>query len=239
MQLNILIVEDNLSFAIELEMLVSEIGCFVTDRVDNSEDAKSSIQTSTPDIILMDININGEMSGTEFGKSINHLDIPIIYITSFTEEVHFLNANESKNFAYLIKPVQKFEMIQTIKILTKNRNITTSSKAAQKIIIKKNGSYFNLKPENIKHIKSADNYCDIFVVNGDRHMIRKKISKIEIELDKSIFIRTHRSHIVNINYIDAVDMKNSLITINDTNLPLSKKYKFQFLTLYKSKFKNL
>ena len=84
--LNILIVEDSISYSIELEQLASEIGFNVIGVVDNSADALDTIFSTPPDIILMDINIKGKLNGIEIAKKINHLNIPILYITSFNDE---------------------------------------------------------------------------------------------------------------------------------------------------------
>jgi CheY-like chemotaxis protein len=89
MQLNLLIVEDSVSYAVELEQLATEIGYNVIAVTDNSADALDIIFSQQPDIILMDICIKGRLSGIDIGKRIKHLDIPILYITSFDDKKTF------------------------------------------------------------------------------------------------------------------------------------------------------
>ena len=88
-KLDVLVVEDNLSFALELSMMLEDIGYNVIGQVDNAAEALELIFSKMPDIILMDHDIKGEMTGIELGNKIRHLDIPILYITSFGNEEHY------------------------------------------------------------------------------------------------------------------------------------------------------
>ena len=67
--LKILIVEDELSFALELQMLLEELNYNVLKHVDNSDEALKVIYENHPDLIFMDIDIKGDLSGIEIGTS--------------------------------------------------------------------------------------------------------------------------------------------------------------------------
>ncbi len=70
-KLDVLIVEDNLSFSLELAMLIEEIGYNVIGTADNAKDALSLIYDKKPGIILMDHEIKGDMTGIELGEKFN------------------------------------------------------------------------------------------------------------------------------------------------------------------------
>jgi len=108
--LSLLIVEDSISYAIELEQLSEEIGFDVLASVDNSADALDIIFSEAPDIILMDINIKGRLTGIDIAKKIIHLDIPVLYITSFSDEETYNKAQESNLIGYIVKPVVKLKI---------------------------------------------------------------------------------------------------------------------------------
>jgi len=82
----ILIVEDNLTYAIQLEVMLFNLGNFVCLRTDNSIDALRLISQEKPHLILMDIDIKGALSGIEIGHKIKDFKIPILYISSFGNE---------------------------------------------------------------------------------------------------------------------------------------------------------
>ncbi len=131
--LNILIVEDNLSFSLELEMLIDEMGYQLVDSVDNSERALEIIHSKMPDLILMDIDINGNLSGTQVGEKIKHLDIPIIFTTSFDDESHYKDAQDSNIIGYLIKPISKFSLKTNIDMAIKNIASKKMKKEKEKV----------------------------------------------------------------------------------------------------------
>ena len=78
-KLDILIVEDNLSFSLELAILVNDIGYNVIGPVDNAKEALELIYGRKPDIILMDHEIKGDMMGIELGEKIQHLKNPALF----------------------------------------------------------------------------------------------------------------------------------------------------------------
>ena len=116
LKLDVLIVEDNLSFALELEMLIQEIGYNIVGRVDNSDEALEIILNKQPDFILMDVDIKGNMTGIEIGDKIKHLDIPILFITSFGDDVHYQKAKQTLMVGYLVKPIDKFTLLTSIQL---------------------------------------------------------------------------------------------------------------------------
>ena len=102
--LKILIVEDNLSFALELEMLLDEMGYTDTLRADHSGTALDYIYSQEPDLILMDIDINGNLSGLQLGEKIAHLDIPVLYITALQDAPYQEASRKSNNIGYPCAP---------------------------------------------------------------------------------------------------------------------------------------
>ena len=83
MKKKLLIVEDSISYSIELERIASDSDYIVIGTENNAQNALSTIYRTLPDIILMDININGNKTGLDIAKEIYHLNIPILFFTSF------------------------------------------------------------------------------------------------------------------------------------------------------------
>ena len=117
--LNILIVEDNFSFGLELEILVKRLNHTVINIADNSGDALVEILDKKPDVILMDIDINGKLSGIQIAEKISHLKIPVIFITSFADNEHSEKATIIENTTYLTKPVDQFTLKGALDLLLK------------------------------------------------------------------------------------------------------------------------
>ena len=79
----ILIVEDEILVATDIQESLESLGYDVQDAVDTGLKAIHSVEKELPDLVLMDINLKGEMTGIEAAKIINQKhDVPIIYLTA-------------------------------------------------------------------------------------------------------------------------------------------------------------
>jgi|GEM_PF-2719901 len=120
MVLELLIVESSVSFALELERICIESGFSVLGVVDHSLKALEIIYTKLPDIILMDVNILGGISGIDIGNKIMHLGIPICYFTSFGDGHSFDRVSRTNTAAYLVKPIDNYSLRSVINLLFQN-----------------------------------------------------------------------------------------------------------------------
>lgn len=242
-QVNILIVEDNLSFALELQMLLEELNYNVIGRVDNSGEALDLIYSKNPDLILMDIDIKGNLTGLEIGKKIKHLNIPILFITSLSNSTHYEQAQASNMIGYLVKPVDKITLRTTLELAitrahqSKVSNVNEEESAAENFVsknaffFKKKGTYHKVKITQIAYIKSDDNYCLTTTLSGETFTTRITISKMEKLLPNNQFIRTHRQYIVQTEHIDSIDFQDSTLKIQQKEIPVSRTKRKELETL--------
>ncbi len=102
----ILIVEDQQIIAIDLKKALIRSGYIIVGMCDNSDDAVSLARECKPDLVLMDIILNGDKNGIETAELIKkEQDIPIIYLTALTDIDTYLEAIKTEPFKYLMKPV--------------------------------------------------------------------------------------------------------------------------------------
>lgn len=108
----ILIVEDEPILAKDLEIRLQNIGYEIVASVRTGKEAIEVVNTHKPDLVLMDIVIEGNMDGIEAATAIYaHADVPIIYLTSCADDETFERANTSAvPYAYLLKPIQEREL---------------------------------------------------------------------------------------------------------------------------------
>jgi CheY-like chemotaxis protein len=111
----ILIVEDELIIQLVNKQVLSDAGFQITDAVATGEDAIESVRTNPPDIILMDIKLDGEMDGIDAMEHIRKFStIPVIYITGNSDSYHMKRAKETNMHAFMIKPVEFETLIKSI-----------------------------------------------------------------------------------------------------------------------------
>ena len=107
----ILIVEDEVMLSAWLKMQLEDEGFFVCGSFTTGEEAVEFVQNTTPDLILMDINLVGEIDGIEAAEKIKEKSkIPIIFMTGYGEPDIYERAQKTKPVAYLIKPVEIWDL---------------------------------------------------------------------------------------------------------------------------------
>ncbi|MFA4876244.1 MAG: response regulator [Methanoregula sp.] len=113
----ILIVEDELIFAEDLQEILTGCGYEVCGCVPTGEEALAKIPELLPDLVLIDIVLAGRMNGIELGGAIHAIaDIPFIYLTSNSEEDTIASAKCTRPYGYIPKPFDQRVLFSTIEI---------------------------------------------------------------------------------------------------------------------------
>lgn len=231
MNLSLLIVEDSLSYAIELEAMSERIGYHVIGTVDNSAEALELIYSESPDLVIMDIGIKGRMDGTEIGVKVSHLGIPILYLTSHKEEHFRQKALSTNNIGYLIKPIDSItlETILRMAVLKayfhgKDQDVVANPQKSTNpsIYFKKEGIYQKVNTKDIVTISSEDNYCKTTLRDGSTYLLRSTLSKLKTLLNEPDFFQIHRSHLIRLSMIKSVDFTKLEVTVISQKLPISR-----------------
>ncbi len=111
----ILIVEDEIIVAMEMESLLQSNGFSVVGKAHSSEKAVDTAIAYKPNIILMDINIKGEFDGIDTCKKIlNHLNAKIIFVSAYNDEETHIRIDAIQPHYFLPKPYSEKELIDII-----------------------------------------------------------------------------------------------------------------------------
>ena len=118
----LLIVEDNVIIAFDLQSILTRLGYDVVGMVPSGEQALQKVREMAPDVVLMDINLEGELDGIETAALIQaQFDIPVIFLTGYSEDVLPQESELSGPHAYLSKPVHEGELCDTIEMMLSMR----------------------------------------------------------------------------------------------------------------------
>jgi len=114
---SLLVVEDEAIIAMDLSLQLEGMGYHVCGVADNGEDAIKMAHQHQPDLILMDIVIKGGIDGIQTAEQITQsLKIPIIYLTSFSDEDTVRRASKTMPYGYISKPFYSKDLNSSIKI---------------------------------------------------------------------------------------------------------------------------
>jgi len=150
-KVKVLIVEDEDIVAFDIENALISLGFFVLKSAKNHDEAMDRVTDTLPDIILMDINLNkSKKDGIDTVKDIQkNYNIPVVYLTAFSDDITVDRAIETNPSGYIIKPFKREELKTTIKIaLTKNNQSNQYSKDLHSL-----GSnyFYNLESNQLFH----------------------------------------------------------------------------------------
>ena len=125
----ILIVEDESIFARDLELTLKRMGYSIAAKASSGEEAIKITGTTFPDLILMDIVLKGELDGIETANEIlGSFDIPVIYLTAYTEEHILERAKGTIPYGYILKPVDHVELKIAIDIALRRHSAEKKKK---------------------------------------------------------------------------------------------------------------
>ncbi len=113
----ILLVEDDRITSRLMQKYIADLGYNLAAAVSSGEDALYEIDQNEPDLVLMDINLEGKLDGIESAKTINSRhSIPFVYITSSSDNSTIERAKEGNAYGYIIKPFDKKDLRATIEM---------------------------------------------------------------------------------------------------------------------------
>ncbi len=205
-KIKILIVEDEENIAFSLKETLEDFGYQVVSIVDNGEDAISTVVEEKVNLILMDIVLKSEMSGTEAAKLIwAKFNIPIIFLTGYLDRELVDKAKISEPFGYILKPFNERELFAIIEIALykfqierKTHQLNSLLKIARNInqTINKAEDSHKLIKKVCKHFISSDDILSAWVILIDdlnnvtsiiEEVPEKKFRQIESDLSRIEF----------------------------------------------------
>ena len=185
----------------------------------NGKDAIQTLEESTPDLLFLDIQMP-EIDGFDVLRAIGVGRVPVvIFVTAYDQFA--LRAFEAHALDYLLKPFddERFEtalerarerirqhqggdLDQRLRVLLDEMSGRRSY--LQRLVVPVGHSSVLIKTDDIDWIEADRNYMRLHV-GAQTHMLREKMSRIESALDPAKFCRIHRSTIVQIDRIRAVE----------------------------------
>lgn len=226
----ILVVEDEMIIGAKISMQLTNLGYEVTGILPRGEDALVHVQENKPDIVLLDINLKGEINGIETAIQLQRLgNIPIIYLTANSDEATFNQAKATRPYAFISKPYKQLDLQRAIELtisrIAEDVNGLIVTDAAEDPTFVLNDRIFVRHKEKMVKIMLADliyleadrNYSHLFTKEKD-YVLAVTLKAIEEKLPAKLFLRIHRSYIINITHIDEVTEGN--VRIAEHSIPM-------------------
>lgn len=218
---SILIVEDDYSFALDLEIKLTELGYNLSGIASNISEALELLKSGPIDLILLDITLDEGENGLDLGMRIRELHIPIIIITAHKDEEIFSEAMEVYPVAFLVKPFD----ILTLRGAIENA-ILSIQQSKERFFIKYEGHLHRIDLANVLYLKSESNYTYI-VTTKRKYILKKSLTKMLELISSNKIFQIHRAYAVHLCMISSINFKERTLCIRDEILPIGRKYKRQ------------
>jgi DNA-binding LytR/AlgR family response regulator len=222
--IKILVVEDEMIIGAKISMQLTSLGYEVTGILPRGEEAIQHAKENKPDIILLDINLKGKLDGIETAIELQHqAAIPIIYITANSDEATFNRAKSTKPYAFITKPFKQLDLQRAIE-LTISRMAdntgglhTTNKPEDEQSFILSDRIFIRYKEKMIKimlaeilYMEADRNYSRIFTSTRE-YLLTTTLKTIEEKMSMQLFMRIHRSYLINITHVDEVAESHVMI----------------------------
>ena len=236
---NVLVVEDESIVSKDIQHSLKKLGYNVVGSSSTGEKAIELALDLKPDVVLMDIMLKGKLTGIDASEEIRKtLNIPVIYLTAYADEATLEKAKVTEPHGYIIKPFKEIDIHTSIEMaiykhqkemeVRKERDLLYSlvenKDSKDFIFVKSNSRLVKLKTTDIYFVEALKDYVVINALNS-RYTIHSTMKDIEKKLPSDEFVRVHRSFIVRLDKIGAIEQPNLILENDKKVIPIGGSYK--------------
>ena len=236
--LKIGIIEDDLLIAESIVMMLQDIGYQTTIPVRNYDDALQMIRDDKPDILLIDIMLDGNLDGIDVArKVVSDFGLPFIFITANSDKATVDRAKEVRPSAYLVKPFNERDLFSTIEIAFST--FSSDEKPVEQapslnpnlknfVFVKENHLFHKVAISDILYVESDNVYLTLSTRDRN-YLVRSKLDDFIASYGNNMIYRIHRSFAINISHLETI---NSLtVKVGGKEIPLQKPYRQDLLRI--------
>lgn len=212
--LKIYIVEDEPLIAANIEIALKKHGHNVIGDGFDYSGAIIDIEKLRPDLVLLDIQLEGDKDGIDLAFYLDKKSIPYLYLTSQTDPSTIDRVKKTKPLGYIVKPFTEAGLCSNIDLAWHNYNLSKE----EYILIKSEGRTHKINQSDIRYLKAFDNYCYIITIEK-KYIVPHTLKHTTEKLNPLNFIKTHRSYLVNVHRIS--EIHSDKVQVDGELIPLS------------------
>ena len=231
----IVVVEDDAVIAADLAALLDELGYTVCTTCSDARSAMLALARHEPDLLLLDIQLGRGADGIRIAEEVNTIrPLPIIFVTSHTDAGTLDRVKAVRPAGFIIKPFDEADLRTQIEIAlaryAAQAEVATpmADEARQDFVIADNlfvrygGRLIKVPLEDILYAEADGNY--VLVHTADRrYALTTTLTSMEEKLPARRFLRVHRSYLVDLRRITAVEEKRVLL--GDVAVPVGRTHR--------------
>lgn len=242
--MRILLAEDDVLIAQNIENALSYMGYEVVGPFDRGADAIKAFQTESIDIAILDMDLADDVSGYDIAKSAKeHQSVPIIFITALLDDTTRNKVTEVGAFAFLNKPFHERNLFNAIDLaisqmaeaekkleLQNPIRPNKTYKINNKIFIKKQEKYVKVEVDDILFMEASGHYVAIQLKNS-QVLANTHLTDLLEQINHPNLLRIHRSYAINLE--NTPDFDEVFMYFSQKNIPISRAYKNELRDRFK------
>ncbi|MGB0870670.1 MAG: LytR/AlgR family response regulator transcription factor [Flavobacteriales bacterium] len=224
-----IVIDDELQARTLIEIYINKIDILECVHLfDSPKHVDQFIDENQIDLVITDISMPNEL-GTDFARRVTN-KCKVVFTTAFMN--YALEAFDIQVLDYLVKPItfSRFEKamekaIKQIKLDRVNQQFEKTS--SDFLFLRKNNTKHKVYHKDILYVEADNDYVIYNTLYG-KFMIKKSLKHALEELQSDLFIRVHKSYVINKSEISLV--KGNVVKISNTEIPIGRVYKSNLKT---------
>lgn len=211
-----------------------ETGVELLDDFEHPLEAIEFLKRAKPDLLFLDIQMP-LMNGFELLDNLQTDELEVIFITSYNQ--YAVQAIRYSALDYLLKPINPTDLyaaldryrIKTEKILTRERlnnlrhNLGQESEKKFQLVIPTKQGEFHFRIDEIVRCEADSNYTEIHLKSGKKFLASKTLGDVESMLEGEQFVRVHKSHLVNLDFVSKLTLNDDLEMLDGATVGVSRR----------------
>ena len=213
----------------------------IIDSVDSVDKAIASIDKNNPDLVFLDLKLNGQ-DGLDLLYHFKDNSFEVIITTAHDE--YAIEAVRANALDYIMKPINMVDLVSSIKryeakCLTNNltsSNSPSNNYDQKKVAFPSKNGFILEDVNNIVYCEARGNYSAIYLNNKKEFLISKTLKKVVEMIKNPAFFRIHKSYYLNMNFVVSYNRSENLAELNNGKfLPVSVRKNEAFVKLILNK----
>jgi DNA-binding LytR/AlgR family response regulator len=235
MSIRVLVIEDEMLVAEDIATDLADFGFEVVDTLISGEECLLRFHELNPDVVIMDLQIKGAFDGIETARRLNeHKTVPVVYLTANSDKQTISRILENFPAPFISKPYNRNDLMMAIEVAfaayNKRKIPEPVKEETDSVFIKSGQQYKKVKLTDILYLEASGSYTKVYTLN-DEYLISYNLSYFEETVQHHLFKRIHRSYIINIDHVTAIE--TSSVIVNNKILPISKAFYKDIMACFK------
>lgn len=236
--LNVIVVEDEAIVRRDIARTLTSLGHRVSAECASGEEATEACRIEPPHVVLMDIRLRSGGSGIDAARAImREFDVPVVFLTANTDPETVTQARNVAPYGFIAKPFRSVDLQAAVEMAVHHhaedrrvrderdrlRAAVGDRKQRTSLFVRVKGRLVGLRYHDIQYVEALKDYVGIHL-KDKRVVVLSKLGDMESVLPSGDFLRVHRSYIVRIDRIKAIEGMDLIMEKNDQVIPIGGHY---------------